>query len=566
MTVAAAASDDDDDDDDDDDYGAMSWRPSLALRNDHASAVKSVALRGARGDDDDDDDDGEGGGDGGRLTLVSASADGEIRVRVTTSGDDDDDAGGETWRPLARLRGHDGSVKAVRAVGARCDRVLSASYDRSARLWTLPPASTTDEAPGRREAPPPRAFRGHGDYVVDAAFTDDDTFGELVVTASSDGFIRVWGAGRGEVLETDDVRYGGAATCVDVYSETDAVDSNARNDCVIVSGSVDGSIRFYHVQSGSCALVLLGHLGAVTGVAVPDDAEDSMTASTRASTVSHTRVGYGCKNGVIGVFALYSETDEEIGESIRMKYLMRTRPSHPDAGEYEGVTCAKFMRSSSATILASSSEDRTVRIWDVHRGSCLHILTGQVPACIECVSMTSSTLACGGSDGSVFVWRKRCGVGDVAMTNAHRHDAKTLTTRADIAIRWLLRKGPYIAFHKHDPEGDPLVAAAYDAADGEARALVAVDPAAFAHGEVCTICHESLLVAVVEADDDADAAKSTVIQLSCRHCFHASCAYSWMHVSHQCPNCREVNYDSGLPHVMACVDIDRHRPHAVVRA
>ena len=546
--------------------GGGAWRPSLVLRNDHDCAVKSVSLRRAV--------DGERAGD---VTLVSASADGEIRVRVaatrgaaatttttTTVGVADADA---EWRPLARLRGHDGSVKAVRAVGARCDRVLSASYDRSARLWTLPSTSSSKSRGEPAVAAPPRLFRGHGDYVVDAAFANDDTFGEIIITTSSDGFIRVWDAETETLLTSVDVRDEGvgAATCVDVCRETSngaVVDApSTPDDCVIASGLVDGSIRFYHVQSGSCALVLLGHLGAVTGIAAPEPTEDEGARTDAARLLpAHTRVCYGCKNGMVGAFALGSQSD---GQSVEVEYLMRKYPARADA-ELEGVACAKFMRSYSSTILASSSEDRTVRIWDVQRGSCLHVLTGQVPACIECVSMIPSTLACGGSDGSVFVWRavRANDAADVALS-AQANDAKTLTTRADIALRWLMRKGPQVLVDELADDDEALLAAAYESADDEARALITVDPnESFIQDKVCTICHESR----VAVKGDVSESDAIVVQLPCRHCFHASCVLSWMAVSHQCPNCREVNYDSGLPHVMACVDIDRHRSHALVRA
>ena len=551
--------------------GGGAWRPSLVLRDDHACAVKSVSLRRAVL--------GERAGD---VTLVSASADGEIRVRVattcgaaattatTTVGGVDADADADAeWRPLARLRGHDGSVKAVRAVGARCDRVLSASYDRSARLWTLPSTSSSKSRDEPAVAAPPRLFRGHGDYVVDAAFANDDTFGEIIITASSDGFIRVWDVETETLLTNVDVRDEGvgAATCVDVCRESSdgAVDDApaAPDDCVIASGLVDGSIRFYHMQSGSCALVLLGHLGAVTGIAAPEPTEDEGARTDVARLLpAHTRVCYGCKSGIVGAFALGSQTD---GHSVEVEHLMRKYPTRADA-ELEGVSCAKFMRSYSSTILASSSEDRTVRIWDVQRGSCLHVLTGQVPACIECVSMIPSALACGGSDGSVFVWRAvRANDADDVALSAQNNDAKTLTTRADIALRWLMRKGPQILVDELDADDEALLAAAYESADDEARALITVDPSeSFIQDKVCTICHESRVA--VKGKGDASESNAIVVQLPCRHCFHASCVLSWMAVSHQCPNCREVNYDSGLPHVMACVDIDRHRPHALVRA
>ena len=536
-----------DSDDDGDERGW--WMRDVRLDGEHSSGVKSVHLARARLD-------GKDGNDGWRIAMASASADGEIRVRTTTTttASFSGDSRGAAWEPLARLRGHDGGVKSVRVIGSRCDRVLSASYDRSARVWTLPDApehgavrEQSSEC-ASTSAAAPKCLRGHGDYVVDACWASDARFGEVVVTACADGKLRVWSIESDECVAEVDVRTDGvgAATCVDAYSALEAP-TQVLDECVVVSARMDGSIRFFHVRTGMCALVLLGHLGAVTSIATPD----ALLASS-TSAESHTRVSYGTRGGTIGCFDLHAQED---GASVAITHLMH-RETRAEA-DLEGCTSIKFI-SHLARTLASSSEDGTVRIWDVQRGRCTHVLTGQAgQSSIETVSMLDDVLACGSSDGTVSVWRRQCDHKAAAEENCAE---TTLSTRADIALRWLLRKGPAVRVDEVDEIDETLLSAAYDAADREAKSLLAVsepqkgllDAETEAAERVCSVCHESLFSAM-----GIDA--GSVVQLPCAHAFHGDCVLSWMKVSHQCPLCREVNYDSGVSHVSACIPVARSR-------
>jgi len=485
------------------------WTLAVASRA-HVAAVKSVDVARARAD--------------GATTVVSASADGDALARRRR---------GATWEPLARLRGHDGGARATCAGRAR-DRVLTASYDRTARVWTLPRDARDACEATRARAAAVVTLRGHGDYVTGCAWSEDENFGELATTASADGTVRVWRAETGECLKVVDAREDGVGgvTCVDARATTDAP-GTASDDCVVVAGLADGSIRFFHVRTGACALILVGHLGAVTGVATPD-APGTWMESAKA----RTRVCYGCRDGAVGCFDVSSEGG---GQSVDVTHLMRRR-THPDA-DLEATTSVKFILSDART-LASSSEDGTVRMWNVQRGECTMLLTGQTAgASIDCVSMLDDVLVSGGSDGSVSIWEKkpRASTAESEREDADADDEATLRTRADIALRWLLRLGPQIRVDEVDEVEECLLIAAFDAADREARALLAVRP--LADDRECGVCRDSL------------AAVGELAQLPCSHIFHADCLLPWMRVSHQCPLCREVNYESGVSHALACVRV-----------
>ena len=78
----------------------------------------------------------------------------------------------------ALLRGHQSSVNSA-VFSPDGSRVVTASWDRTARIW--------DTASGKEIA----LLRGHQDLVSSAVFSPD---GSRVVTASQDKTVRVWNA------------------------------------------------------------------------------------------------------------------------------------------------------------------------------------------------------------------------------------------------------------------------------------------------------------------------------------------------------------------------------------
>ena len=90
------------------------------------------------------------------------------------------------WAERTNLIGHTGPVSAV-AFAPDGKRVLTGSYDNTARLW--------DAATGAAVA----TLEGHSGYVLAVAFSPD---GKRVLTGSDDNTARLWDAATGAVVAT----------------------------------------------------------------------------------------------------------------------------------------------------------------------------------------------------------------------------------------------------------------------------------------------------------------------------------------------------------------------------
>ncbi|WP_437727535.1 nSTAND1 domain-containing NTPase [Sorangium sp. So ce861] len=173
--------------------------------------------------------------------IVTASADRTARVWSA------DGAG----QPLV-LRGHEDTVYSA-AFSPDGERIVTASADRTARVWS---ADGTGE---------PLVLRGHEDWVRTATFSPD---GERIVTGSNDHSVRVWsadGAGQHLVLRGHEGPVLSAAWSSDGKR--------------IVTACSDRTARVWNADGTGQRLVLRGHGLAVWSAAFSPDGERIVTAS-----------------------------------------------------------------------------------------------------------------------------------------------------------------------------------------------------------------------------------------------------------------------------------------------
>ena len=173
--------------------------------------------------------------------IITASADKTARVWDAASG-----------RSLAELQGHTGAVYSA-AFSPDGARIVTASYDKTARVW--------DAASGGSLG----VLQGHTYAVLSAAFSPE---GARIVTASDDNTARVSDAASGRSLAV-------------LQGHTGAVNSAAfsPDGTRIVTASADGTARVWDAASGRSLAELRGHTGAVNSAAFSPDGTRIVTAS-----------------------------------------------------------------------------------------------------------------------------------------------------------------------------------------------------------------------------------------------------------------------------------------------
>ncbi len=184
-------------------------------------------------------------------------------------------------------------------------RVLSASTDRTARIW--------DAHTGRQLL----LFAGHRAMLTTAIFSPD---GALVLTTSADGTARIWEVASGRLLH-------------ELLGHGQAIEMGqfSQDGQRIVTAGHDGTARLWDVRSGRLLHILSGHSDRVTSALFSRDGRRILTASWDRSA----RIW-----------------DGESGK------LQRTLLGHSDR-----LNLAAF--SADGTRVATASWDQTVRLWNL---------------------------------------------------------------------------------------------------------------------------------------------------------------------------------------------------------
>jgi WD40 repeat protein len=296
---------------------------------------------------------------GGRL-LASASFDRSVRL----------------WRPLSSAPAkrltppHDGAVMAL-GFAAEGRELATASKDSTLRLWRL-----DDRRPRRGAAEQLPAAEGHRASIWSLAISHD---GRRIVTGGKDGGLRIWDSRSGRSRSL--IRRGPEAVL--------AVDLSPDGKLVASAGS-DGLVQIWDAASGSRRQTLAGHRGEVFALGFHPQGRQLASAGADRSVrlwdlasgrllqriEGHTGYVYGLSFSRDGRHLATASYDRK----VRLFSLERPPQSPADApavrllrtfvGHRDSVYGVAFFANGAR--LASSSADRSARVWDVASGKLLH--------------------------------------------------------------------------------------------------------------------------------------------------------------------------------------------------
>jgi len=280
----------------------------------------------------------------------------------------------DLWEPstgqrLAQLKGHSRFVWSL-AWGPSGRWLVTGGGDRGLRLWSvasfLPQGDSELTGLPQQEAAADweeeqdsllRVIHIPSSWIHAVAVSPQ---GDLIVSGSSDGALRLWDVATGQYLG---VLLGhNRWVCAVTFSP------DGKH---IASASHDGTVRLWESDSGDLLSVLSGHRGPVSRLAFSPDGQWLISAS-RDKTLRLWNVEQGT--------------------------CCRTFTGH------RGWIQAMAFSPDGKT-LASGGHDKTLRLWDVESGSCLSLIQGHTVnmRCVDWHPEGDRLVSCAGDD-SLWFW------------------------------------------------------------------------------------------------------------------------------------------------------------------
>lgn len=201
----------------------------------------------------------------------------------------------------------------------------------------------------------------HSGPIMSVTFSPD---GRLIASGGHDQVIRVWDAETGTPFPKP----------LNGHSDSISALAFASNNRNVVSGSHDMTTRVWDVEQGVLVWTLREHTDWISCVAYHWSDENTWSIAS------------GSRDGKICVW--YPETIKEKPAILH--------------GHKNGACCLSF--SSNGLLLASGSDDKTIRIWDLDGGSVKELIghTGSVLSVIF-PPHTMQVISCA-QDQNICVW------------------------------------------------------------------------------------------------------------------------------------------------------------------
>jgi len=219
-------------------------------------------------------------------------------------------------------------------------------------------------------------LRGHRNWVTSIASTSEDP--NLILSSSRDKTVIVWTLTGADYNSASSVpSYGYARRALKGHSHfvDDVVISSDGQ--FALSGSWDGTLRLWEINSGKTTRRFVGHSKDVLSVAFSAD---------------NRQIVSGSRDRSIKLWNTLGECKYTIGAG-------------GDEGHSEWVSCVRFSPSQAVPLIVSCGWDRLVKVWSLANCKLRNDLVGHTGYLnTVCVSPDGSLCASGGKDGTAMLW------------------------------------------------------------------------------------------------------------------------------------------------------------------
>ncbi|MEH1951304.1 MAG: serine/threonine-protein kinase [Nostoc sp.] len=297
------------------------------------------------------------------------------------------------WRCLHILTGHSGTLSSVNALAISPDghTLVSGSDDKNIKLWDLNTQRVL------------ASLSGHSQAVKSVTFSPD---GQILATASDDKTIKLW---QVETLKEISTLLGHSHAVKSVAFSPDGQ--------ILASGSWDKTVKLWDVNTGREICTITGHQLQVNSVAFSPQGQLLASASydrtIRLWQIPTRGRGAGSRGqGDMNNAELknYPQGAENISlfPLPPAPYPVENRPCYSLLSTLSGHAWAVLTVAFSpdGQILATGSDDNTIKLWEVNTGQLICTLVGHSWSVVA-VAFTADgeTLLSASCDKTVKLWR-----------------------------------------------------------------------------------------------------------------------------------------------------------------
>ncbi|BEJ03597.1 hypothetical protein CcaverHIS641_0107720 [Cutaneotrichosporon cavernicola] len=228
-------------------------------------------------------------------------------------------------------------------------------------------------------------FAGHGTNVVTCVQFDEDK----IVSASDDHSINIYDTETGALRKRLDGHEGGV-WALEYKGDT------------LVSGSTDRTVRIWDLEDLVQTHTFAGHTSTVRCLQIVEPVYDEVTGEFQPP---YPLIITGSRDASLRVWKLPKK-----GEPAYNGAGNNSQPPPPDENPFhvhhlEGHGEAVRALAAHGRICVSGSYDKTVRVWDIVKGTCIHVLHGHEAKVYSIVyDKYRNRCASGSMDNTVKIW------------------------------------------------------------------------------------------------------------------------------------------------------------------